>query len=348
MRHLDAPYMSCHLNPAWARWLSTLMSAVVGLFGLASLRSAEAMGTSGYSVVNVLEMVALSACLPLAVRLWRCELRADDAGVRVRNIFRSRVLPWGDVAVLRDSSVQDHKEGSRWILAVVDSRGRVIRSSASVDLPTRQVEQLVLLAHRNGVPASLSPFHTTKASEPAIARVRPAGWYTDPLTRYPVRYHDAAGWTTVVASWDESGSGALVSHDAQGLPNLPWLHLGGAIDTANVPTPPLPALGLTRQARASRRIRLQLAAILISLIGLMSWLIFFGFTYPAGIDPLGGLVGILCLFGGLFGAVALPVTLIVLIRDRLRRTPHPPDAGPPATATEPPQSHRHRRHDQRG
>jgi hypothetical protein len=86
----------------------------------------------------------------------------------------------------------------------------------------------------------------------------------------------------------------------------------------------------------------------ISMIGLTSLLVFFGFAYPAGLDPLGGLVGLLCLFGGLFGAVALPVTLMALIRDRLWRAPHPPNSVLPVAAAAPPQSRRHRRDDQPG
>jgi hypothetical protein len=238
-RPATADVVAFHLNPAWARWLMVIMGVTFGIWGLASLPSPSEIRTGGFTVGNVAQLAFWLGWLLFAVRWWRCELRADDAGVRIRNLLRSRSMAWDQISALRDSS-WSHRGGTSWILAVADTQGRVIKPLASVNAPARQASQLARLGRRHGLHVSLSPFRTTMASKRDAAQPLAPGWYSDPIARYPVRYRDANGWTTVVASLDDSGRAAVVSRDEHGLPNLPWLPVGGWLDTADAPAPPPP------------------------------------------------------------------------------------------------------------
>lgn len=228
-----------HLNPAWARWLVVIIGVIFGIWGLVSLPSPNEIGTGDHSIGSVAQLALAVGWLLFSVRWWRCQLRADDAGVRVRNLFRSRTLAWQQISALRDSS-WSHRGGTSWILAVVDSRGRVIKPLASVGTPAQKVGQLVRLGRLHGVRVSLSPFGRTMVSRREASQPLAAGWYPDPLGRYPVRYRDATGWTTVVASLDGAGCAAVASRDERGLPDLPWLPEGGSLEIADAPAPPPP------------------------------------------------------------------------------------------------------------
>lgn len=231
--------VTCHISPPWARWLMAVMG-LLGVWVLVSLPSPSDLTAGAYSVGSVAETLVLGLGWPLfAFRWWRCELRADDAGVRVRNLLRSRTLAWEEISALKDSS-WSHRGGASWILAVVDTQGRVIKPIASSGAPAEQISQLVKLGRRHGLRASLSPFRTAMVSKRDASRHLAAGWYPDPIARYPVRYRDATGWTTVVASLDDSKRAAVVSRDERGLPDLPWLPEGGPLDIADAPAPPPP------------------------------------------------------------------------------------------------------------
>jgi Protein of unknown function (DUF2510) len=120
-------------------------------------------------------------------------LRADDAGVLVRNFYgRARRIAWTEISHFADG--QYTKEGvTGWQLFIVLRTGNRVRVTSSVLAPADEVVAAVRKAAQpHGVPADLAGV-PVKKGQPAVR-----GFYEDPGGQVGVRYWDGTRWSPLL------------------------------------------------------------------------------------------------------------------------------------------------------
>jgi hypothetical protein len=121
-------------------------------------------------------------------------LRADDAGVLVRNFYgRTRRIAWTEISHFADGSYM--KEGvTGWQLFIVLRAGKRVRVTSSVLAPPGEVVAAVREAARpHGIPADLSGIPAKRDGRPASR-----GLYHDPGGRAGLRYWDGRQWSPLL------------------------------------------------------------------------------------------------------------------------------------------------------
>ena len=120
-------------------------------------------------------------------------LRADDAGVLVRNFYgRARRIAWTEISHFADG--QYTKEGvTGWQLFIVLRTGKRVRVTSSVLAPADEVVAAVRKAAQpHGVPADLAGI-PVKKGQPAVR-----GFYEAPGGQVGVRYWDGTRWSPLL------------------------------------------------------------------------------------------------------------------------------------------------------
>jgi hypothetical protein len=103
------------------------------------------------------------AGLPLVLlamhRALRVSVVADDAGLTVKNYWRTYVLPWGDITEVRGAMLSVGASVGP-VIAFRTVGGKLVRAEATITMDKRKrvfVRELKVCSELDGVPFNLSP-----------------------------------------------------------------------------------------------------------------------------------------------------------------------------------------------